>query len=141
MEECERYVLIDDDGYAFACPAGLKPAYWLGPLHASVHGLPMSDEQRRTDDYRRNAEVYRLECEIVGDTEADMHQQAGTLRWWVRRARWLQRDGRAALRLLDGSDITLAPTGGISRIAKLGVEVVAQNRKWIHPLTGQEVTG
>ena len=137
----ERYFAIDDDGYACPLPQTLKPSSWLASLHPTVHGLPMNDEQVRTDDYRRNAEVLKLEGKLYGETEDDLHAQAGVIRYWVQRMRWLQRAARASLVLLDGSDIELEPDGTKSNIATLRVLVVAKNRKWINPVTGEEVTG
>ena len=141
MSCAERYFAIDDDGYAFPLVQTLKPAYWLAPLQPNVHGFPLNDEQVRTDDYRRKADVLMLEGKLYGKNEDDLHAQAGVIRAWVQRMRWLQRASRASLRLLDGSDIELGTDGAKSRIGVLRVAVVAKNRKWIHPLTGQEVTG
>lgn len=136
----DAYHVIDAAGFAFRLPCTLKPGHWLGPLHPTVHGFPLSRQQVRTDDYLRDAVPLVLEGTLRAATESELHEKAATIREWVRRAAWLQRRDEAVTRLLEGNDIELVPENNKSNVAKLRVVLVQAERLWYAP-DGREITG
>lgn len=127
------WVGVTAAGYPIPLPCSLMPSHWLAGLHPNVHGLPMSDEQVRTDDYRRDAVPLVLEGELRGETPADALHQAHQLQLWVRQLAWLQRpaDGWVTP-LLEGTDMEIK-VGQNAKKVSLRIVLVQQRRVWYGP--------